>query len=160
MSVQEYVFHEQWFIPAQAADVYAVLCDSSLLPQWWRGVYLSLTPLGQYEGAKVGNRYHAVARGFLPYKLRFVMETAILDSNARVGVRMEGDLIGTWTATLAEEDQGTRIRIEQHCQSGKRLIRWFSPLAKPLFAWNHRWTTPRGERGLANFLANRCPTRS
>jgi hypothetical protein len=155
MSLQEYIFHEQWFIPARAADVYSVLCDASLLPLWWRGVYLSLTSLGQYEGPQVGNRYQAVARGFLPYKLRFVLETAILDSNRQVGVRMEGDLIGTWTATLAEEVEGTRVKLVQHCRSGKRLIRWLSPLAKPLFAWNHRWTTPRGEAGLTSYLANR-----
>lgn len=160
MSVQEYVFHEQWFIPASAAEVYGVLCDASLLPQWWNGVYLSLTPLGEYPGPMIGNRYQAVARGFLPYKLRFVLETTILDPNRQVGVRIDGDLIGTWTATLGDEEQGTRVKLEQHCRSGKRLIRWFSPLAKPLFAWNHRWTTPRGEAGLTRYLAKRRPPTS
>ena len=35
------------------------------------------------------------------------------------------------------------------------ILRRLSPLLRPIFAWNHRWTTPRGEAGLREFLAER-----
>jgi len=35
------------------------------------------------------------------------------------------------------------------------ILRFLSPLLRPTFAWNHRWTTPRGEAGLRRYLAER-----
>jgi len=43
-----------------------------------------------------------------------------------------------------------RIRAE------KPLLRWLSPLLKPLFAANHRWAMAQGERSLARELARRA----
>ena len=152
MPANHYRFQEEWFVPAEAAEVYAVLADPGLLCEWWQGVYLELTPLDGATGARVGNRYQVVARGFLPYRIRMILETAVLDRPRQVSVRMEGDLCGTWTATLHPVALGTRVEIVQECLAGKPLLRWFSPLLRPLFAWNHRWTTPRGEQGLTRYL--------
>lgn len=152
MPNHQYRFEEQWFIPALATDVYEVLSNPCLLCEWWKGVYLQLAPLQPGSEAKVGNRYEAEARGFLPYHLRFVMETAILEPPRRVGVTMLGDLTGCWTAALKEEVRGTRIMIEQICTADRWFLRLLSPVLKPLFAWNHRWTTPLGERGLTEYL--------
>jgi len=35
------------------------------------------------------------------------------------------------------------------------ILRLLAPLLRPAFAWNHRWTTPRGEKGLREYLAAR-----
>jgi hypothetical protein len=45
------------------------------------------------------------------------------------------------------------VDIEEQVIAEKPLIRALSPLLKPLFAWNHYWTTPRGEAGLRAYLA-------
>lgn len=150
-----YRFVEHWNIPARPEVVWDVLADGTLLPLWWRGVYLESVPLGAYAGPAVGNRHRAKARGFLPYRLRFELESLALERPRLVKVGVRGDLTGTWTATLSPTAAGTRVDIEQVVTADKPLLRWFSPLLKPLFAWNHRWTTPRGEQGLTAYLAER-----
>lgn len=152
-----YRFIERWRIPDfSPEEVYEVLSDARLLPEWWRGVYLAVEPFdGPWEPPRVGGRTRAVARGFLPYKLHFVLESTVLEPGTVVQVRVRGDLDGTWRAVLSPEDRGTRVDIVEEVIAEKPLLRMLSPLLKPLFAWNHYWTTPRGEAGLKAYLAER-----
>jgi len=155
MPLHEYHFSERWLVPANACEVWDVLADAKLLPDWWRGVYLECVALGDVREPRVGDRFRALARGALPYRLRFTLETAALERPRLVMVKVSGDLNGTWQATLCQKPDGTRVELEQHVLADKPLLRFFSPLLKPLFAWNHRWTTPRGQAGLTAFLAER-----
>ncbi|HEV2281593.1 MAG TPA: SRPBCC family protein [bacterium] len=155
-----YRFVERWTIPnASPEEVYAVISEARLLPEWWKGVYLSVEPLdGEWTSPRVGFRVRAVARGFLPYKLHFVLESTVLEPARAVEVRIRGDLDGTWRAALSADGPGTRVDIEEQVIAEKPLVRALSPLLKPLFAWNHYWTTPRGERGLRAYLAGKGAT--
>ncbi len=155
MPANDYSFREEWFVPAPTDEVWQVLADARLLPEWWRGVYLSAEPLDGYAGPRVGGRVRGRARGFLPYRLSFIIETTELTRPSVVAVRIAGDLTGTWRATLHEEAGGTHVVLEERVSADKPLIRALSPVLKPLFAWNHRWTTPRGEQGLTAYLAAR-----
>jgi len=155
MPNNRYIFNEQWTIPASRDRVYAVLSDGKLLPQWWTGVYLEAVPLGAGD-VRVGEKLRVKARGALPYKLRFILEATRLEQDRLVQVVAHGDFEGVWTATLSDiEGGGTRVDINWQVTVKKRLIAYLSPLLKPLFAWNHRWTTPRGEAGLIRYLAAR-----
>ena len=157
MAFNAYRFVERWTIPDDSpSEVYEVLSDPRLLPAWWKGVYLKVEPWhGEWETPRVGARVRAVARGFLPYRLHFVLESTVLEPGRTVEVRVRGDLDGTWRAVLSQEGRGTRVDIEEQVLAEKLLLRILSPLLKPLFAWNHLWTTPRGERGLRAYLAER-----
>ena len=75
-------------------------------------------------------------------------------------VRIRGDLDGTWRAVLSADGPGTRVDIDEQVLAEKPLIRLLSPVLKPVFAWNHYWTTPRGEAGLRAYLAGRGGGRS
>ena len=155
MPSNAYRFNERWTIPDfSPQEVYAVLSEARLLPAWWMGVYLAVEPFdGEWEPPRVGGRVRAVARGFLPYRLHFVLESTALEPGSVVEVRIRGDLDGTWRAVLSADGRGTRVDIEEQVIAEKPLIRFLSPLLKPLFAWNHLWTTPRGEAGLKAYLA-------
>ncbi len=155
MPSNAYRFIERWTIrDFSPEEVYAVISDARLLPEWWRGVYLAVEPFdGEWAPPRVGGRVRAVARGFLPYRLHFVLESTVLQPGSVVEVRIQGDLDGTWRAVLSTDGGGTRVDIEEQVIAEKPLLRALSPLLKPLFAWNHYWTTPRGEAGLRAHLA-------
>lgn len=156
MASNDYVFIEQWFIPAPIGAVWDVLADAPALPAWWRGVYLEAEPLdGALPEPRVGAQVRGKARGFLPYQLNFIIESTALERPTLVAVKTTGDLTGTWRAALSERDGGTRVDLEERVRAEKPLLALFSPLLKPLFAANHRWTTPRGEAGLRAYLAER-----
>jgi hypothetical protein len=133
-----------------------VIADARALPDWWRGVYLEAEPLDDAgDVPRVGARVRGKARGFLPYRLNFIIESTELIRPNLVAVRVDGDLTGSWRAALSERDGGTHVDLEQRVRAGKPILRVFSPVLKPLFAANHRWTTPRGEAGLRAYLAAR-----
>ena len=147
-------FDEYWTLPgAKAGDVYDVLSRGELLPQWWKGVYLEAEKLTPGSGPKVGDRIRAKARGFLPYELNFILEAAVLEPDRKVAVKTIGDFDGRWTATLNQEDWGVRVDLVWEVTVLRPILRLLSPLLRPAFAWNHRWTTPRGEKGLKEYLA-------
>ena len=147
-------FEERWELPgAKVGQVYDVLSRGELLPQWWKGVYLEaekLTPGGE---PKVGDRVRARARGFLPYELNFIVEAVELEPHRRVVVRTIGDFDGRWSATLTQMETGVRVDLVWEVTVLRPILRFLATLFMPAFAWNHRWTTPRGEKGLQEYLA-------
>jgi len=156
MPANAYRFVERWTVPEfSPQQVYDVLSDARLLPEWWTGVYLEATPEDGSGAPRVGGRARVKARGFLPYVLHMTLEATVLEPGKVVEVRTRGDLDGVWRATLSAEGAGTRVDIVETVAAEKPFIRLLSPLLKPVFAWNHYWTTPRGEAGLRAYLAKR-----
>jgi len=157
MAVNFYRFDERWTIPGFSPEqVYDVLADPKLLPDWWTGVYLEATPEDAGAAPHVGARARVRARGFLPYRILMTLEATVLDPGKVVGVRTSGDLEGTWRATLSSDGVGgTYVDIIQEVIARKPVIRLLSPLLKPVFAWNHYWTSPRGQSGLRAYLTKR-----
>ncbi len=82
-------------------------------------------------------------------------EAANAKTSTQSSEHWAGDLGGVWRATLSPQGKGTRVDIEEKVTVRKPLVRFLSPFLKPLFAWNHYWTTPRGEAGLRSHLAER-----
>jgi hypothetical protein len=151
-------FDEVWEIPgASVAEVYQVLARGELLPQWWKGVYLDVEKLTAGDEPKVGDRLRARARGFLPYQLNFIVEAVALEPNRRVVVKTIGDFDGLWSAALSPGADGALIDIVWEVTVLRPILRLLAPLLRPAFAANHRWTTPRGEKGLSEYLASKRP---
>lgn len=159
MASNVFRFDEVWTIPdASPEEVWDVLSDAALLPQWWGDVYKEVTPLNDLGKAKVGARSKARARGALPYELNFIVEAAELEPGCKIVVKTFGDFDGIWTADLFPEKGGTRVQLTWQVIVERPILKFLSPLLRPAFAWNHRWTTPRGEAGLRRYLAERRQT--
>ena len=153
MATNVFRFEESWDVPgATCAEVYAVLADGELLPLWWKGVYLDVQRLGPKGSPKTGDRLKARARGFLPYKLNFVLEAMALEPDRFVQVKAIGDFEGLWSAELSQTASGVHVAIVWQVTVLRPILKLLSPILRPAFAWNHRWTTPRGEKGLREYL--------
>jgi hypothetical protein len=103
-------------------------------------VYLSTTQLSD-------NRIKAVARGWLPYKLRFEIETIRREKPSLIEFKATGDFetdSSRWI--LQPEGDGTHVVLDWNPIVEKPIVRMLSPILKPLFDWNHYWTMRRGER--------------
>jgi hypothetical protein len=149
-------FEERWDLPgAKVHQVYDVLSRGELLPQWWKGVYLEAEKLTPGDKPKEGDRIRARARGLLPYELNFIVEVVALEPERRVVVRTIGDFDGLWSAVLTQAESGVRVDLVWEVTVLRPILRLLAPLLRPAFAWNHRWTTPRGEMGLREYLAAR-----
>lgn len=149
-------FDENWEIrDVSVGDVYDVLANGELLPLWWKGVYLEVERLSPGVDPVVGDRFRARARGFLPYELNFILEAAVLDPKRRVVVRTIGDFDGLWSATLSQHAGDVHVAIIWQVTVLRPILKFLAPLLRPAFAWNHRWTTPRGEKGLREYLAQK-----
>ncbi len=147
-------FVEHWTIPDFApAAVWDVLCDAELLPAWWGDVYREVVPLTAAGKGQVGARARARARGALPYELNFIIEAAELVPGKLVVVKTYGDFDGVWRAELTPQGNGTRVDLTWDVIVERPILKLLAPLLRPAFAWNHRWTTPRGEAGLRRYLA-------
>jgi hypothetical protein len=154
MSSNSFRFDETWEIPDAAPQaVWEVLADARLLPLWWGDVYKEVELLTKSDRPALGARARARARGFLPYELNFVLETVELEPGRVIAVRTSGDFDGLWRAGLSPDGSGTHVALTWQVLVERPILRLLSPLLRPAFAWNHRWTTPRGEAGLRRYLA-------
>lgn len=156
MPANAFVFEEVWKIPeAPPAVVWDVLADAELLPVWWGDVYREAVPLTDFKGPTLGGKVRARARGALPYELNFILEAVELDPGKVVAVKAHGDFDGYWRAVLRPEGAGTHVDLTWKVIVERPILKLLAPLLRPAFAWNHRWTTPRGEAGLRRYLAQR-----
>ena len=151
-----YHFEDHWDIPFPIDEVWTVLSRAREFPVWWKGVYLSTTPLDQTNEPAVGSRIDAVARGWLPYKLRFTIETTALEKPRLIAFKATGDFEtdeSRWL--LTPRAGGTHVVLDWNPVVEKPVVKLLSAFLKPLFRWNHHWTMVRGERQLIEFLTQR-----
>ncbi|CDX29172.1 conserved hypothetical protein [Mesorhizobium plurifarium] len=154
MASNVFRFDESWDIPkGTPQEVWDVLSDAELLPLWWGDAYKEVEPLDKKGKGVVGARPRARARGALPYELNFIIEAAELIPGRLVVVKTFGDFDGLWRAELSPAGAGTHVDLVWQVTVERPILKFLAPLLRPAFAWNHRWTTPRGEAGLRRYLA-------
>ena len=156
VSFNKYHFEDHWDVPFPMDDVWEVLSRAREFPVWWQGVYLSAEPLDNAKEPRVGARVAAVARGWLPYKLRFTIETVALDKPRLIAFKASGDFEtdeSRWLLTPTEN--GTHVVLDWNPIVEKPIVKLFSPLLKPIFRWNHNWTMVRGQRQIIEYMSRR-----
>ena len=63
-------------------------------------------------------------------------------------MRTSGDFDGYWRATLSQVGDDVQVALLWRVTVLRPILKALAPLLRPAFAWNQRWTTPRGEAGL------------
>lgn len=152
MPANVYRFVDRWRVPFPPEKVWEALAEPENYPRWWRGVYLSARRLDA-EGRRVA----VVARGRLPYKLKFTIETIRTEKPRLIEFRAAGDFVADLSRWSVEPaSSGSSVTLEWNPRVEKPLVKFLSPVLKPLFRWNHGWSMRRGERQIAEYLQERA----
>ena len=149
---QAYVFVDEWDVAAPREGVFEAISDVSTYPTWWQPVYLSVDSSGPPAVGQVARQHF---RGFLPYSLKTTSTVTALDRPNRYEVDVTGDLRGHGTWTVTERDGGTHVRFDWEVFADRPLLRYLTPLLRPLFRLNHNWAIKRAIEGLEPYVRSR-----
>ena len=146
-----YRFLDHWVVPYPIERVYAAVGEPLAYPSWWGDVFVSAT--GDSGPPAPGNKVAVVARGFLPYKLRFSLETTEVEEPTRIKSVLHGDFEGSGEWNLREEGGATIAELDWRPVVNKPLIKTLTPVLRPLFRSNHNWTMKRGQERILTYLS-------
>jgi hypothetical protein len=148
-----YRFLDRWVVPYPIEKVYATVGEPLSYPRWWSDVFVDAT--GDPGPPARGKKVSVVARGFLPYKLRFTLETIEVEEPTRIKSLLHGDFEGSGEWHLREEDGTTIAELDWRPLVNKSLIKTLTPVLRPVFRANHNWTMKRGQERILTYLAER-----
>ena len=162
MAANDYHFITTWHVPASPAEISAVLGAADELARWWPSVYLDVRVVGPGDAAGLGKVVDLWTKGWLPYTLRWRFTVTESDPPHGFHLVATGDFVGEGTWTLTEEQPTgapngplTSVTYDWRIVAEKGLLRWLSPVMRPVFGANHRWAMARGEESLRLELLRR-----
>jgi uncharacterized protein YndB with AHSA1/START domain len=130
--------------------MYDVIGDATSYPRWWGDVFLQVT--GDGPPPRAGNKAQVVARGFLPYKLRWQLNVLDVDAPRRITFGVSGDFEGGGEWTFEPADGGTTAQFDWRPIVEKPIVKHLTPVLRPLFRKNHLWTVKRGREHIEEEL--------
>jgi len=145
---REYVFIDEWDVVAPQGAVFEALADARTYPDWWRPVYLTVSTDGPPAVGRVSQQEF---KGRLPYHLKTRSEIVRLEPPREFEVNVVGDLSGRGVWTLTPNERGVHIRFDWRVLADRPLLRYLTPVLRPLFRWNHDWSIQRAIEGLEPF---------
>ena len=152
----EYRFVTSWRVQGTAEQVFALLDNPLDYPRWWPSVWLKAELIDRGGENGSGRVVRFLSRGKLPYTLRWTAQRLGAEPPSRISIRASGDFEGSGEWTIAQAAPGTvDVEYVWTIVANKPLLRWLSPILRPLFEWNHRWAMARGEESLRRELARR-----
>ena len=149
----EYVFVDEWEVEASQDAVWKALADARTYPDWWKPVYIEVE--GDCDPA-VGCETRHLFKGKLPYKLKTTSRVTAADRPNSFETRVDGDLSGSGRWTLTPRDGKVHIRFDWIVFADRPLLRYLTPILRPVFRWNHNWSVQRARAGLQPYLDSRA----
>jgi hypothetical protein len=144
MPANEYAFLTEWRVQAPIELVYDILKEGKEYVRWWPDVYLDAQHIPSGNPNGIGDQVVLLTKGWLPYKLRWTATAERREPPHIIAIRASGDFVGRGVWQLAQQGEECYIAFNWRLIADKPLLRWLSPLFKPLFKWNHRWAMQRG----------------
>lgn len=141
----EYVFIDEWEVDASRESVFRALADAGTYPKWWKPVYINVETDGPPEQGRVSHQHF---KGRLPYTLRTRSEIVRYEPPRQFEVLVEGDLTGRGVWTLEPAGGKVHVHFDWRVIADRPLLRYPTPVLRPLFRWNHNWSIQRAIEGL------------
>ncbi|MFN8161795.1 MAG: SRPBCC family protein [Solirubrobacterales bacterium] len=149
-----YRFLTTWLLDSPREPVWDAIFDQESWPQWWQGVR-SAEELRAGAPDGVGTVSRLVWRSRLPYDLAFEVTTRTVHSPHLMIGDAVGELTGTGTWRLFEQEGVTAVLYDWDVHTTKAWMNVLTPVARPFFEWNHDWVMRRGGEGIAALLGCR-----
>ena len=146
-----YQFVDRWFVPGPVDEVYERIGDTLSYPSWWGAVFVSVE--GDGGPPRPGRHVKIVSRGFLPYLLRWEAEIESVDPPRGFAFTMTGDFVGTGSWMFEPAEGGTNATFDFRPRVEKPVVKYLTPILRPLFRTNHSWAMKRGEEGARKLFA-------
>ena len=134
--------------------MFQAIWDSDRWPSWWRGVE-AVTTLEEGDAEGVGSLGRYVWKSKLPYRLEFDTRITLVERPHRMEGQASGELAGTGTWRLYEEDGVTAAVYDWNVRTTAPWMNLLAPIARPVFAWNHDVVMGWGAEGLSKLLGAR-----
>jgi hypothetical protein len=148
-----YQFVDTWQVPAPIEEVYDIVGDTLRYPEWWGAAFLHVE--GDEGPPRPGRRASVIARGFLPYKIRWAGVVTTADRPNGFEIELSGDFEGGGAWKLTPVGDGTQAELDWRPEVTKPLVRYLTPVLRPIFAKNHYWAMDRGQEGILRLIEER-----
>jgi uncharacterized protein YndB with AHSA1/START domain len=142
---KEYVFIDEWDVNAPQEAVFTALADAATYPDWWKPVYIEVESDGP---PGVGRTSIQHFKGRLPYTLKTTSQIVRFEPPREFEVSVVGDLTGRGVWTLTPNDGAVHIHFDWRVIADRPLLRYLTPVLRPVFRWNHNWSIKRAIEGL------------
>ncbi|HVY55387.1 MAG TPA: SRPBCC family protein [Thermodesulfobacteriota bacterium] len=149
--MSDYKFVTIWRVKAPLEKVWNEIYHSEKWPEWWKGVE-EVTELEKGDELGVGSIRRYTWKSALPYRLSFNIETVRVEPMKSIEGIARGELAGSGVWSIIERDGYVTARYDWKVETTKSWMNLISPLAKPLFKWNHDVVMKWGAEGLARRL--------
>lgn len=146
-----YEFVTIWRTKAPLDRVWNEIYHSEKWPDWWRGVE-EVVEIKKGDDLGVGSVRRYTWKSTLPYRLTFDVETVRVVPMAVIEGVARGELSGRGVWNIKDEGEHVTARYDWGVDTTKAWMNLISPLARPLFKWNHDIVMSRGAEGLARRL--------
>jgi uncharacterized protein YndB with AHSA1/START domain len=149
----DYVFIDEWDVAAPQEAVFEALADASTYPQWWKPVYIEVEVDGPPEVGRTSIQHF---KGRLPYTLEMSSEIVRYEPPSEFEISAVGDLTGRGVWKLTPSDGKVHIRFEWRVIADRPLLRYLTPVLRPVFRWNHNWSIARAREGLEPYARGKA----
>ena len=147
----KYRFVTIWDVTAPIESVWNEIYHSEFWPNWWKGVE-SVVELKQGDKDGIDSVRRYTWKSLLPYKLTFDMRTVCVEPLSIIEAVATGELEGKGLWQFSVDQTGTVARYDWEVETTKLWMNILSPLARPLFKWNHDVVMGWGAEGLRKRL--------
>lgn len=147
----KYTFVTHWKFDAPLDKVWAEIRNMDAWPEWWKYVK-SVEIIKNGNENDIGSVRRITWTTALPYELTFDSELVSVDFQKRMEGIAYGELTGVGIWTFTADENSTHVRYDWIVETTKKWMNLFSPIAKPLFKWNHDKVMDAGFEGLQQRL--------
>jgi hypothetical protein len=146
-----YEFVTVWRVSAPIEATWNEIYRSELWPSWWKGVESVVETHSGDEGG-IGTVRRYTWKSQLPYKLTFDSRQVRVEPPFVLEALVSGELEGSGLWRLTREGDGTVARYDWKVRATQPWMQMMTPLARPVFRWNHNIIMGWGSEGLSKRL--------